>query len=467
MPESIYTELGTTGLSRWGGAVTEEPLVELQGAAGWRLYRQMRLNHPVVNAVLFAIENSIRQARWYVEPASTRDEDREAAEFLESCMRDMSFTWDQTLQFILSFLVYGFSIVELIYKKRLGLRPPRYARLKDPAPSNYADGRIGWRKWAPRPPLSLAPTPWIFDEAGGIQGIVQCAPPDYRERRIPIKRLTIFRTTVGSDNNPEGLSLLRGMYIPWYFASNLREIEGIGFERDLAGIPIIYLGRDCTISGPNSDYELAKELGRNLRRDDQECVVIPKPKMGLDAEGRGMLVELLGKGAGSRQHRDIGQAISRYERQMAMTVLCQFVFLGMERVGSYALAKRQTDFFSLAVGGWARSIAETINRHAVTRLFGYNSFRIRELPRICVSETGIPNLEDMAKFVNQLVAADVLRPDDILENYLRRLAGMPPAVKLRRPSRDRVDRERQAVVRDQPDVEEEPPEDVDRTQGGQ
>ena len=54
-------ELGSTGLTRFGGLVYEEWLAELQGVKGIRVYREMRDNDPVVGAIL-RTPNSMRPA---------------------------------------------------------------------------------------------------------------------------------------------------------------------------------------------------------------------------------------------------------------------------------------------------------------------------------------------------------------------------------------------------------------------
>jgi len=408
-----FTELGSSGLRRAGGQVWEERLRELRGIQGRILLREMRENDPIIAAVFNAIENALRQVDWRVSPASERPEDREAAEFLESCLDDMSFTWNDTMQFILTMLEQGFSVMEIVYKRRFG-------PLADPA-SKYADGRIGWRKWAPRPAETIEE--WVFDDAGGIRGVIQSLP-DGRRVKIPIEKMLLFRTTVAPANSPEGRPIHRSMYIPWWYTQNLQEIEGIGVERDLAGIPVIYLGTDCTVSGPNSDFELAKELVVNLRNDEQVGVVIPKPKLGTAAPGEGMLLELLSTG-GRRQH-DTSKIIERYDKRKALAVLAQFIMLGMERVGSYALSQHQGDLFTMAISAWLESIAEVINRHAIPRLFRYNSFPgITGLPELKASPIGVPDLKAVADYVNRLSEAEVLTPDAELERHLRQLARLP------------------------------------------
>lgn len=446
--DSPYRELGTSGLQRFGGSLREEKLRELRGAKGRAMYREMHQNDAVVSAVFFAIEMALRQVRWFTESASDKPEDKQAAEFLEQCLHDQSFTWDDTLQFILTMLEQGFSLLELVYKKRQGPSPRKSKGVSDPARSQFNDGRIGWRKWAPRPAESLpSGNEWIFDEHGGIQGIHQQAPPDYALRTIPIERLLLFRTTPAPANSPEGQSVLRSMYEAYYYVSNIQEIEGIGLERDLVGLPVIYLGRGCTLTGPNSDYEMAKELVGNIRRDEQEGIVICKPKLGMGESDEGMLLELLSSG-GKRQF-DTGEIINRWDQRKAMTLLAQFIMLGMERVGSYALSRHQGDFFNLAVSAWADGIAQTVNRHAVFRLFRANTFRVTELPRLAHSAVGVPNLEELARYVNALVGSEVLTPDEELERYLREAAQFPERQE-QTPTLEKVEKQR-----DGPDPEAE------------
>ena len=137
-PADPLDELGVTGLEQTGGRIHEEFLPQLQGKRGVQVFKEMRDNDPTVGAMLFAIEMLIRQVEWRVEPASESPEDQAAAEFVDGCFEDMSVTWDDTLSDILSMLVFGFSVLEEVYKVRDG-------RQEDPTlSSKFDDGRIGW-----------------------------------------------------------------------------------------------------------------------------------------------------------------------------------------------------------------------------------------------------------------------------------------------------------------------------------
>lgn len=133
-------EIGRTGQRRYGGTLYEEFLPELRGRRGIEVYREMSDNDDVVGAILFAVKMLVRQCAWNVEPGGATAADREAAEFVRGCMDDMQDTWIDTVSEILSFLTYGWSFHEIVYKRRMGNTGDRRSR------SKYSDGLVGWKK---------------------------------------------------------------------------------------------------------------------------------------------------------------------------------------------------------------------------------------------------------------------------------------------------------------------------------
>ena len=83
-------EIGRIGQRRYGGTIYEEFLHELRGTRGIEVYREMSENDDVVGAILFAIEMLVRQCDWNVEPGGDTAKDKEAAEFVESCMESIT-----------------------------------------------------------------------------------------------------------------------------------------------------------------------------------------------------------------------------------------------------------------------------------------------------------------------------------------------------------------------------------------
>jgi len=272
---------------------------------------------------------------------------------------------------------------------------------------------------------------WMFDDEGGIAGMVQLGSKGERIE-IPIEKALLLRTSV-EKNNPEGDSLLRSAYRPWLFKKNMEEIEGIGIERDLAGLPIVYLGEGCTTEGADSDLAVMKKIVRNVRRDEQEGIVIPRPKQG--ADGRGILFELLS--TGGRRNFDVGAVIERYEKRIAMSLLAQWLMLGMDQVGSYALSRDQSDFFRQAVEAILKIIASSMNRYAIPRLFRLNPSLLGpkdEIPQLYYSLPTVPDFAQYAQAVNALVQAQVLSPSDqALRDSVRLVMGLPEEEEVEQP----------------------------------
>ena len=88
---------------------------------------------------------------------------------------------------------------------------------------------------------------------------------------IPIERSLLFRGKQ-SKGNPEGISMLRGAYRPWFFKKRLEEFEAIGVERDLAGMPMARVPSDYIKAKKGTDkektYQAFKKMVKNVRRGD-------------------------------------------------------------------------------------------------------------------------------------------------------------------------------------------------------
>ncbi|MBC7340901.1 MAG: hypothetical protein H5U02_00345 [Clostridia bacterium] len=416
MPKDYFAEIGVTGLQRWGGLVYEEHLLDLGGPRAVKVYKQMRDDDPIIGAILFAIKMLCRQASWRVEPGGSKQADLEAADFLESCMYDMSQSWHDTVTEILSMLVFGWSYHEIVYKRREGAS-------RDPTrKSKYNDGRIGWRKIPIRAQETL--NAWIFDEDGGIQGMKQLAPPDYRLTDIPIEKALLFRTE-SSKNNPEGRSVLRNAYRPWYFKKNIEVIEAIGIERDLAGFPVVWVPEK--IANPETEeergsYEAFKRLVTGMKRDQQEGAVMP---LVYDERGN-KLYDLTLLSTGSRRQFDTTAIVQRYDTRIAQTVLADFIMLGVQKVGSFALASSKTHLFAVAIGAYLDEIEEVFNTHAVPRLFELNGWKLENLPEIRHGDIEDVDLEELGNYISKLAGAGAqLFPNEALEKYLLDVANLP------------------------------------------
>lgn len=404
-------EIGRTGAKHYGGIFYEEFLPELRGIRGVRVYEEMSENDDVCGAILFAIKMLIRQASWSVRAASSSAVDKRAAEFVESCLHDMQSTWTDTVSEILSFLIYGWSVHEIVYKRRMGHK-------KNPQlESKFDDGLIGWQKLPIRCQESLYQ--WEFDEHDNLTAFVQMPAPKFDIIRIPAEKFLLFRTESRKDS-PEGRSILRNAYRSWYFKKRIQEIEGIGVERDLAGFPVLIAPESVDVWSKSNAalLNMCNDFVSNIRRDAMEGLTIPA----------GWELKLLSTG-GSRQF-DTSKIIERYDTRIAMTVLADFLFLGHEQTGSWALSSDKTELFSMAIGAYLDMICEVFNRKAIPALIEMNrkSFSTAEYPQLIHGDIETQNLAELGTFLKDMTGIGLITPDDELETYLREQANLPVKV---------------------------------------
>jgi hypothetical protein len=414
----LTAEIGATGLRQSGGVIHEEFLRDLAGERLRSVVREMTDNDPVVGAMLFGIDMLIRQVVWRIEPAEGDPNGEETGQFVETCLHDMSTSWEDTLSSILSFLPHGWSYHEIVYKVRRG-PDQKDSQFR----SHYTDGKIGWRKLPIRGQDTLVR--WIFDETGGLAGMEQSAPPTYSPVTIPIEKALLFRTSA-QKANPEGRSILRNAYRPWFFKKRIEEIEGIGIERDLAGFPIAYvparLMSDDASANDKAVLETIKKQVRNIKRDEEEGMVFPSV---FDENGHQLYkFELLT--TGGRRQFDTDATIARYNQSIAMTVLADFIMLGHEQVGSYALGSSKMEMFNLALGAWCDTICEVFNSYAIPRLMEMNGMDPTLAPKMTHDEIAAVDLSGIANYIDKLAGAAVLTPDPGLEAWARDQVGLPP-----------------------------------------
>ncbi len=329
----IVIEKGTRGrlnvIDRSGAVYQNEFLQVLKGTNAIKVFREMRDNDSTVNAVLLAYENILTSSKWELIGGSSQARKLIIENF-------ESLPWLEVLSNILTMLAYGWTVLEIIY---------------DIMPN----GKLGWKSLDYRPQETL--DKWIYEPStNAVKSMVQSV--DGSRLEIPLNKCLHFKAGYAG-NSPEGRSILRGCYRQWFFKKTLEEIEAIGIERDLVGIPVITPAPDIDLEDDAFATEKAyvEKLVATLRQDALAGVIKPTSEWG---------VELLSS-PGKRQF-DMDVVIHRYDKRIALSMLAQFILLGLERIGSYGLAKSQTELFYDGLEGWALKIADVFNRQAIFAL---------------------------------------------------------------------------------------------------
>lgn len=421
-PKKDFRRLGVTGLPVTNGWVSDEPLRELQGERGRKTFREMSEQDPIIGGILLGVEMLARQVAWTVKPADDSNKAEKVATFFDEALTDMSPTWGSALSEILSMLIYGWSWLEVVYKRREGLdlnSPTRSSR--------FDDGKIGWASWSIRAQTTL--WEWDYTEPDGrgeLRGMWQ--QPPFGGPNILIPRSKSLHFVLRSrKENPEGASILRNAFRPWYFKNNIEKIEGIGIERDLAGLPVLSIPPELFSSTASTEeqalFASLQKLVTSIKRDEQEGILLP---MSYSEDGKNPLYKLELLATGGERQFDTNAIISRYDDRIAMSMLADFILMGHDAVGSYALSTTKTGLFSTAMSAILDIVVDEINTQAFPRLALLNGWSLKHVPTLQHGKVEAADLGKLGEFLKQLYSAGMqVFPNPALEAFLMEQAGLP------------------------------------------
>ncbi len=400
-----FAEIGKSGLRRFRGEVQEEFDPQLRGNRGVRVYDEMRKNDPDVGSILFAILHIALAATWDFQPASQEQPDLDAAQFMREVMFE-DISWRKFITSAMSSNAFGWAFHELVFKQRLGSDG-------DP-PSRFDDGRIGLHKIALRGQETLKE--WVFGPHGEIMGMIQRSHDSFDEVFIPIEKALLCRTSDEKDN-PEGISLLRTAYRPYFIKTNMEEIEVIGAERDMTGVLDIQVPSNAT----QKDFDKAQLMGEQYRMDDQ--VFFITQKFGKeDHEGwKISVIQTPGK-----RVVDTAKTIDRTSIQITRATLAQFLTLGASRVGSFALASEMRGLWHLAVNGRLDTFAEEVDDQVTPKIFKLNNISgMKGLPKLIHTDPGEIDLEKLTPFLRVIGELGLLSTNQAVLEHIADRADLP------------------------------------------
>jgi len=425
------TEVGRTGFKKSNGVIREEFLPALKWPDQNKVFKEMSMNDATIGAVLFAITNTIKKV-----PISVKDNgDAEGAKFLQECLSDMDKDFNKVLDDILTFLPYGFSVLETVYKQRVGPLNSNPRRR-----SKYKDYNWGWKKFPIRAQDTL--DGWVFEgekvddeltiaakwnaDSSELAGVWQQIPETYQRVYISRNKFLLFRNNTTKDN-PESTSVLRTAYRSWYLKKNLEDIEAIGVERALVNVPVVYMPgeymSDDADDAQKAVYKAFQNLVVNLRNNSQSGAVIPGDR---DETGNRLFELKFEGGANIAGAQDVDKIIQRYDVAIMSAVLADFIKLGQNKSGSGALAGNKIKLFKAAIEDWLTSIIDVFNKEAIPRLWEMNGWEpdstMPSLEHGSIMET---SLEELADYLDKLAERSLIEADDELEEELRKKANLP------------------------------------------
>lgn len=426
-----FYEIGQSGLRQFSGWVREEFLQSLVGRQGAQKYREMVDNSSTIGGMLYAIQSTLRKVDWRVMPAEGGGGGaQEQADFIDGCRDDMTSSWEDHIVEVLSMLPFGYSFHEIVYKKRMGRKPGKDKNGRDLPESKYDDSKIGWRRLPGRSQDTLIK--WFFDDNGMTQGVTQ-QPWVGPLIDIPIQKALLFRPA-HYKSNPEGRSILRNAYVPYYYSKRLQEQEAILFER-MGGVPVIKIPGEILQRAMAGDAQalqavnMYKRIAINLRTDEQMGIVLPSDMYPSSTGGATSSpqysFELVAPAMRSA-NINMDSTITRYSVSMLTSVLADFLTLGHEARGTQSLAVSKIDLFFQAIEGYLNSMAGIYNRYAIPRLMDLNGVDESAWPTLKPDLAQRVDLDVLSNFILRISQAGMpLFPDEDLQSYIKDAAGLP------------------------------------------
>lgn len=380
---------GVRGLRHIGKMVGDEYLTILKSwSKAKKIYIEM-LDDLVISTALDGLKLPLMAADFDTEPASNSLTDAEAAKFLWDNMQGMRHqSWRRHVHDALEAVEWGFAVSEITLEKRI-------------------DGRLWLRNVDPRGQDTLYE--WLFDPFDIATTFRQQNPNTGALLDIPLDKC-IHITIGGRKGTPEGKPLLRELHRDWRFMRNLEDLEGIGVERDIGGMPVFTLPAEPIEA---ADITALKKALRDLRIDEELYFIVPA----------GSTLEPYASG---QKGYDIGGIITRKKKQILMRKFEQFLELGMDNVGTQALVQGSQDFFMLGLTGIQQQLLEAWNDQLVPFLFRFNLFPgMTDYPRITWKNPGKVDVEAFMAAYKSGVDARLLTPVLEDENHARAIMDLP------------------------------------------
>lgn len=409
--------VGTGGTASFGGYIqTIEKDPALQGPKRWETFSNLLLNVSIVAAGTRYFLNLVGKAAWKFEPANGSPEAKAAAELVQSIIDDMTTPWHRVVRRAAMYKFYGFSTQEWTAKKR-------------------EDGSIGLLDIEPRPQKTIER--WDLDPTGTVYGVIQRSVQDSSEIYIPRSKM-LYMVDDSLTDSPEGVGLLRHCADASRRLARLEELEGVGFETDLRGVPLVRAplakmqelvaaGKLTQLQADQMKLALQKFVENHIKGPKSGLLLDSMTYQSQDAASTPSAtplwaVELLTSGGDSQA--DIGVAITRTNTEIARIIGVEALLLGQER-GSYALSRDKSHNFALTVDSTLTEMAANVKADIVYPLCALNGIDKKNCPKPKTEPLRWQDVEQVTGALETMARAGaMLSPDDPAIGEVRDLLGV-------------------------------------------
>jgi hypothetical protein len=397
-------ERGASGTENFGGIIVGEeynPL--LMPPSCFRIYDEMRMSDPTVQASLEIVKTPLLSANWTVQaPEDPSPQEQEVADFCQSAIFQrgaMSTTWAYLLEHALMQLDFGVMPFERVWT--LG-----------------ADQRIRLRRLAPRLPKTIQK--WHVDETEGtgeLRALEQLAQKDGKFQNLTIQAdaLTVFVRRREGDNW-WGRSILRSAYKPWFYLCQAEKAEAVRIFRYGVGIPMA--SRDKDYQPQAGELEKVEQIAKGIVSHERAYIVTHT----------GWSWSILTPSGGTGGDTSSRVAIEGHSKSIMRNVLAEFMSGGGDGLNS-GRTRTLANVFSSALYTQADNICDVLNLSVIKPLCDFNfqmgGGEALRYPVVVANDVTDIDVKQMADVLARLCAIKIVTPDDDLEGFLRELLGLP------------------------------------------
>jgi len=425
IPRLSLGESGFVGLRTSNGQILEEANRVFRFPAFLKTVNEMR-NDPTIAAALNLYRMMINRVQWKVEPPKDATEtDKQRADFLRSCMDDMEHTWAQFISEVVTYIEYGFSVQEKVYRRRLNRNG-----------SKYNDGMVGLRKIAQRSQDTIRH--WNFTEDGrDLMSVGQSlinlengsryiANSSAKDGVITIDRKKFLLFSVDSvKGNPEGKSLLKNVYLPYKQLTMLKDQLLLGVAKDMAAVPIVYLPPDLMDANAPPEkkaaYQAYQTLVDNVAAGTQRGLILPM----MYDDGKQMFEFKLLEGK-SNSKFDIPAIIKQLQNDIFVALNCDVLTVGSDVEGSFSIGDSKTNLLAMGIEHRLNEIRDVLNNDLIPQLFALNGWSLDRLPTFEYGDIVDMDSEAFSKFIQRCASVGLIEIDRPWVNKIREVGGIEP-----------------------------------------
>lgn len=421
--------VGVSGFAIFGGfpsIVEQNP--ELNGTRRYTTYKNAFLNLPIAAKGYRLYLDLGSGAQWSSKPADDSTQAQKYADQLDEIRNARGGRpWRQIVRHQLKFYVEDFAI------------------------QAWAARKIASGLWGLDVQARPNHTVWRWDAdplTGEFRGVEQLSPQTGTPFYIPRERM-IYSVDSTFTDSPVGLGIARHIVEVSERITRYRQLEGQGFESDLAGMPIIrapynaltkMIGTTMGSGAGAKEFTAAdrdKIIGDLLtflkaHQKNPSRGILLDSETYVDNDGNPSTVKKYdfetARADTAESQKAIAAAIEREEHRAAVMMDAEQLLLSGTRNagGNKAVSGDKSERVAANVNGRLEEVADALNADYVSVIGTLNGWPEKLWPKLVPADVTPLDVEAMSRILANLTTA-MLEPDDEAIDFVRAEAGIPAA----------------------------------------